>query len=140
MQVDRETVIELALEAGITFSPMTIEGVEYEYRHVHCDDDIGGDEAGCVERFANLIAQRAAEAERERICAAIKAEDDHCATGDYMLDSDDCIKVARGQWQRPDYGLGDAPRPPTARPAPLTPFPSDFAQAYWRDRSGEPDL
>ena len=46
----------------------------------------------------------AVEAERERICAAIKAEDDHCATGDYMLDSDDCIKVARGELQRPDYG------------------------------------
>ena len=23
-----------------------------------------------------------------------------------------------------------------AQPAPLTPFPPDFAQAYWRDRSG----
>ena len=43
-------------------------------------------------------------AEREIICAAIKAEDDHCVTkGDYMLDSDDCIKVARGQWVRPVY-------------------------------------
>lgn len=42
--------------------------------------------------------------ERERICAAIKAEDDHCAAGDYMLDSDDCIKVARGTWERPDWG------------------------------------
>jgi hypothetical protein len=45
----------------------------------------------------------AAEAERERICAAIKAEDDHCADGDYMLDSNDCIKVARGEWVRPDW-------------------------------------
>jgi hypothetical protein len=44
-------------------------------------------------------------AERERICAAIKAEDDHCATGDYMLDSDDCIAVARGTWVRPDYSV-----------------------------------
>ena len=43
-------------------------------------------------------------AEREEICAAIKAEDDHCVTqGDYMLDSDDCIKVARGEWVRPIY-------------------------------------
>lgn len=44
--------------------------------------------------------------ERERICAAIKAEDDYCVTeGDYMLDSDDCIRVARGTWERPDYAL-----------------------------------
>ena len=27
-----------------------------------------------------------------------------------------------------------------AQPAPVTPFPPDFAQAYWRDRSGLPDL
>lgn len=46
----------------------------------------------------------AALSERERICAAIKAEDDYCVTqGDYMLDSDDCIKVARGEWERPVY-------------------------------------
>lgn len=50
----------------------------------------------------------AANAERERICTAIKAEDDHCVdNGDYMLDSDDCIKVARGQWVRPDFSLRD---------------------------------
>jgi hypothetical protein len=43
-------------------------------------------------------------AERERLCVAIKAEDDHCVTeGDYMLDSDDCISVIRGTWKRPDY-------------------------------------
>jgi hypothetical protein len=41
-------------------------------------------------------------AECERICAAIKAEDDHCVDRDYMLDSDDCIAVARGQWKRPE--------------------------------------
>ncbi|MEG1281449.1 MAG: hypothetical protein RSD57_13465 [Comamonas sp.] len=45
-------------------------------------------------------------AEREIICTAIKAEDDHCVTeGVYMLDSDDCIKVASGQWVRPDYSI-----------------------------------
>ena len=39
--------------------------------------------------------------ERERICAAIKAEDDYCVDhGDYMLDSDDCIKIVRGEWVR----------------------------------------
>ncbi len=51
--------------------------------------------------------QRAVLEERERICAAIKAEDDHCVTqGDYMLDSEDCIKVARGEWVRPIYEVG----------------------------------
>ena len=45
----------------------------------------------------------ATKAERERICAAIKEEDDHCADGDYMMDSDDCIRVVRGTWERPDW-------------------------------------
>lgn len=47
-------------------------------------------------------------AERERICAAIKAEDDHCADGDYMMDSDDCIKVALDTWERPDWNGSNA--------------------------------
>lgn len=55
-----------------------------------------------VQRDADI--QHAVLAERERICAAIKAEDDHCVTqGDYMLDSEDCIRVARGKWVRPVY-------------------------------------
>ena len=53
-----------------------------------------------LERFAALVAA----AERERICKAIKEEDDYCVTeGDYMLDSDDCIAIAKGDWVRPDY-------------------------------------
>jgi len=48
--------------------------------------------------------------ERERLCAAIKAEDDYCVThGDYMLDSNDCIKIIRGEWVRPDYSVGIGP-------------------------------
>ena len=49
------------------------------------------------------IAAEIEAAERARICAAIKAEDDHCCTGDYMMDSDDCIEVVRGTWKRQDY-------------------------------------
>lgn len=52
--------------------------------------------------------QAAVKIERERICAAIKAEDDHCADGDYMMDSDDCIKVVRGTWERPDWNGSNA--------------------------------
>lgn len=59
---------------------------------------------GVVNALRDAWAQ-AAEAERERICRAIEQEDDHCALGDYMLDSNDCIAVARGAWQRPDYNL-----------------------------------
>lgn len=44
--------------------------------------------------------------ERARICAAIKEEDDYCVdNGDYMLDSDDCIKIALGTWTRPDFSV-----------------------------------
>lgn len=37
-------------------------------------------------------------AERERLCAAIKAADDKASESDYMLDSDDCSSVIRGTW------------------------------------------
>jgi hypothetical protein len=51
-------------------------------------------------RFAALVAGH----ERDRICKAIKEENDYCVTeGDYMLDSDDCIAIAKGDWVRPDY-------------------------------------
>lgn len=58
---------------------------------------------------ADSVLEDAARLERERICAAIKAEDDYCVDqGDYMLDSDDCIKIVRGEWVRPDFAVGAA--------------------------------
>lgn len=57
---------------------------------------------GRYEKEAHQLAWLAWQAAIEAVCAAIKAEDDHCAGADYMLDSDDCIKVARGQWVRPE--------------------------------------
>lgn len=41
--------------------------------------------------------------ERERICAAIKATDDAASACDYMLDSDDCIAVVRGELGPANY-------------------------------------
>ena len=58
---------------------------------------------------ADSVLEDAARSERERICAAIKVEDDYCVEqGDYMLDSDDCIKIARGDWVRPDFSVDAA--------------------------------
>lgn len=58
---------------------------------------------------ADSVLEDAARSERERICAAIKAEDDYCVyQGDYMLDSDDCIKIVRGEWVRPDFSVNAA--------------------------------
>jgi hypothetical protein len=58
---------------------------------------------------ADSAQEDAARSERERICAAIKVEDDYCVEqGDYMLDSDDCIKIARGDWVRPDFSVDAA--------------------------------
>ena len=45
--------------------------------------------------------QDAVAAERDRLCAAIKAADDKASDDDYMLDSDDCISVIRGTWGTP---------------------------------------
>jgi hypothetical protein len=59
------------------------------------------------EHFADLLIST----ERDRICKAIKYEDDYCVTeGDYMLDSDDCIAVANGEWARPDYSASLCPQ------------------------------
>jgi hypothetical protein len=41
--------------------------------------------------------------------ALIKAADDAAADADYMLDSDDCIKVLRGEWTGPM--MNDCPQP-----------------------------
>ena len=58
---------------------------------------------------ADSVLEDAARLERERICAAIKAEDDYCVEhGDYMLDSDDCIKIVRGEWTRPEFAADAA--------------------------------
>lgn len=58
---------------------------------------------------ADSVQEDAARLERERICAAIKAEDDYCVdNGDYMLDSDDCIKIVRGEWVRPAFSADAA--------------------------------
>lgn len=58
---------------------------------------------------ADSVLEDAARSERERICAAIKVEDDYCVEqGDYMLGSDDCIKIVRGEWVRPDFSADAA--------------------------------
>ena len=57
-----------------------------------------------LERFEALARADERSLERERICKAIKEEDDYCVTeGDYMLDSNDCIAVANGVWVRPEF-------------------------------------
>jgi hypothetical protein len=44
------------------------------------------------------LCNAAITTERERLCAAIKAADDKASEGDYMLTSDDSIRVIRGTW------------------------------------------
>ena len=93
--IDRNEMLETAKACGMNFAPAQFSGVlEAEVSEFD------------LEAYTQTITQKAAEAERERICAAIEAEDDYCVDeGDYMLDSDDCIKVARGEWERPDYSV-----------------------------------
>lgn len=61
--LSKDEIIRMAREAGIIFEPMTIDGIEYEYRYVRCSDSIGEDEADCIERFAALVAAH----EREKL-------------------------------------------------------------------------
>ena len=66
----------------------------------HCwDDQLAAD---CWSYSPQMVAElldAAVAAERERLCAAIKAADDKASDGDYMLDSGDCISVIRGTWK-----------------------------------------
>ena len=98
--MDREAVIRMAREAGLrvgtNLSGVVLVGSPAEIGLAHLTIEE-------LERFAALVAA----AERERICKAIKEEDDYCVTeGDYMLDSNDCIAVAKSEWVRPDYSEG----------------------------------
>lgn len=52
-------------------------------------------------QYSALAAAPAQGPSIEDLCARIKAADDAAADNDYMLDSDDCIKVLRGQWKGP---------------------------------------
>jgi hypothetical protein len=51
-----------------------------------------------VYEAALRVIALAEAAERDRLCEAIKAADDKASESDYMLDSDDCIRVIRGTW------------------------------------------
>ena len=98
--MDQEEIIRMAREAGLrvgtNLSGVVLVGSPAEIGLAHLTIEE-------LERFAALVAA----AERERICKAIKEEDDYCATeGNYMLDSDDCIAVAKSEWVRPDYSAG----------------------------------
>lgn len=79
----QDEIIGMAAVAGITFRKMTIDGEGYDYRYVDLNDNIGTDEAGCVERFAALVAAKAVAEEREA-CAQLAAQtvcDLHIPTG-----------------------------------------------------------
>ena len=68
-----DQIIQLARKAGITFEPMVIDGVEYQYRHVRCNDYVSGiDEAACIERFAQLVASHKQE-QCAKVCREVSA-------------------------------------------------------------------
>jgi len=53
-----------------------------------------------INALREALAEQPAQQEWiETACALIKAADDAAADSDYMLDSNDCIKVLRGQWK-----------------------------------------
>lgn len=57
---------------------------------------------GILYSLADQVEALQADAARhlEEMCLRIKAADDTASDYDYMLDSDDCIKVLRGTWQQ----------------------------------------
>lgn len=91
-----EDIINMAKEVGAT---------RYTNRH-YPDRPTHTFTVDQLAHFVALAQTKAAMDERNRICKAIKEEDDYCVTeGDYMLDSDNCIAVAKGEWVRPDFSV-----------------------------------
>jgi hypothetical protein len=88
----REELLMMAREAGIEVHPSK------QQARIGLDALIGCDSTGKLARFAELVAIRAVDAERDRLCALIKAADDKASEGEYMLDSNDCISVIQGKW------------------------------------------
>lgn len=43
--------------------------------------------------------------ERKLLCERIRAADKHSLDGDYMMDSEECIKVILGEWKLQDWGV-----------------------------------
>ena len=77
------------------------------------DPDIGTDQECFVCGGSGVCPKEPAQQEQEWIetaCALIKAADDAAADADYMLDSDDCIKVVRGEWK--GHLMNDRPAAP----------------------------
>jgi hypothetical protein len=102
------------IQSGYKADPLCAEAADEIERQMtyrmKCDEDIKRKDVE-IESLRELLRQVRAErdelaaghyaalaAERERLCAAIKAADDKASEGDYMLDSDDCISVIRGTW------------------------------------------
>jgi hypothetical protein len=69
------------------------------------------------------------------LCARIKAADDAAADRDYMLDSDDCIKVLRGEWKAPLA----MDKPDRAARAPADSVQEDAARYRWLRDEAHPD-
>ncbi|MFN9030138.1 MAG: hypothetical protein ACK54C_01910 [Betaproteobacteria bacterium] len=72
--------------------------LRYNQQDAEDDAAIVGGSAHAVALYDERALDEAVAAERERLCAAIKAADDKASEGDYMLDSGDCISVIRGTW------------------------------------------
>jgi hypothetical protein len=64
----------------------------------------------------------------ETACALIKAADDAAADRDYMLDSDDCIRVLRGEWK--GEVLNDMPKQPAPPAAPVQEPVGTYGEIY----------
>jgi hypothetical protein len=79
--MNKAKIEELANKAGITFKQMVIEGDEYDYYHVECNDNMAEDEAGCIRNFAELIVRECADVIQKEVSTKYKDGGD---TEDFM--------------------------------------------------------
>jgi len=124
--ITRDEILSMAREAGFYVREGTIRTMHSNGSWVCINDELtefaeAVTEKECTARIAAQVENEALKAERarsglahrkavqeavaeavaaerERLCAAIKAADDKASEDDYMLDSDDCISVIRGTW------------------------------------------
>ena len=87
---------ELANKAGITFKQMIIEGDEYDYYHVECNDNMAEDEAGCIRNFAELIVR-----ECVRCCEQVISDPVPQSVDTWLNGGEQCIQEIKEH-----FGLG----------------------------------
>ena len=88
--------------SGAAYAALPDDRESFKTYLKECDEcAIVPDVAGAFNAAWQIASHGQAHPTVDDLCARIKAADDAAADRDYMLDSNDCIAVLRGEWKAP---------------------------------------